>query len=166
MSTSRRTLVTAALAAGGVALALLPAGGASAQPEQSGLAEVRQATKQFHDVQVALDAGYRETQHCVPGMGYHYVNPDLVEDPGVDPLAPEVLLYAPSGNGGVRLVGVEWFVVDEDPGTEESIEVVGQELHGPMQHGPLPWHYDLHAYVWKGNPDGVFATSNPSIRCP
>lgn len=165
MSARRRTTVTAVLGAGAACLALLPAGGASAQPEQSGLAEVRQVTHQFHDVQAALDAGYLATDHCVPGMGYHYVNPRLFEDPGVDPLAPEVLLYAPSGQG-VRLVGVEWVKkdADGDPATVETIRVLGQRLYGPMTHG-LPLHYDLHAYVWRGNPNGVFATENPKVSC-
>jgi hypothetical protein len=30
----------------------------------------------------------------------------------------------------------------------------------------MPIHYDLHAYLWQGNPDGVLATFNPNVRCP
>lgn len=166
MSSYCRLAATAVLTAGAVALAMLPASGVSAEGGQSELAEVRQATKQFHDVQEAVAAGYEPTEHCVPGMGFHYVNWDLVHDPSVDALAPEVLLYAPSGNGKVKLVGVEWFKIDADGGhaTKETINVVGQTLHGPMEHG-LPLHYDLHAYIWQGNPDGVFNDTNRNITC-
>lgn len=145
---------------------MLPAGGASAQGGQSQLAEVRQATKQFHDVQAAIDAGYEPTTRCVPGMGFHYVNPTLVRDPAINALAPEVLIYAPRSNGTVKLVGVEWlkFDADDNAQTAETITVVGQKMHGPMTHG-LPLHYDLHAYIWQGNPDGVFNTTNRNITC-
>ncbi len=40
-------------------------------------------------------------------MGYHWVNPGLI-DPVFDPLRPEVVLYAPGNGGNLRLVGVEW----------------------------------------------------------
>jgi hypothetical protein len=165
MGTFRRVTATAVLTAGAVAVAMLPAGGASAGGQDQ-LAEVRQATKQFHDVQAAFDAGYRPTDHCVPGMGFHYVNPALVNDPAVKALAPEVLLYAPRPNGGVKLVGVEWLKFDADGNdkTVETINVVGQRMEGPMTHG-LPLHYDLHAYIWQGNPDGVFSTFNRNISC-
>ncbi len=29
----------------------------------------------------------------------------------------------------------------------------------------LPLHYDLHAYIWKANPDGVFHTDNRKVTC-
>jgi hypothetical protein len=29
----------------------------------------------------------------------------------------------------------------------------------------MPWHWDLHAWVWAHNPDGVFAPFNPAISC-
>ncbi len=27
-------------------------------------------------------------------------------------------------------------------------------------------HYDLHVWLWKTNPAGVFAPTNPALRCP
>lgn len=44
-------------------------------------------------------------------MGYHYFNPALGNDLVNDPLKPELLIYAPSGNG-VKLVAVKWFQAD------------------------------------------------------
>ncbi len=165
MRTTTRRALTATATASAVAFALLPTGTAAAHG-QSGAAQVRQATAQFHDVEAAVAAGYLPTDHCVPGMGYHYVNPELLRDPGVNALEPEVLLYAPSGGGRVKLVGVEWvkFDADGDPGTVETISVLGQRMHGPMTHG-LPLHYDLHAWIWHGNPDDLFNDTNPKVTC-
>ena len=165
MQRTMRRALTATATASAVAFALLPAGTAAAHG-QSGAAQVRRATAQFHNVQAAIAAGYVETDHCVEGMGYHYVHPDLIEDPAVDALAPEVLLYAPSGGGRVKLVGVEWVKFDDDrnPGTVETITVLGQRLHGPMTHG-LPLHYDRHAWIWLGNPAGLFNDTNPKVTC-
>lgn len=146
------------------------AGPASAAgPEGSQLAKIRAATARFHDVDAAIAAGYAPTDECVAspagGMGFHYVNFARVMDPAVDATAPEVLLYAPSGNG-VRLVGVEWLIfdADQDMGTVESHSVLGRTMHGPMTHG-LPVHYDLHAWVWQPNANGAFEDFNPAVAC-
>ncbi len=132
------------------------------------LAELRQATAKYHDVGRALADGYIPVSGCeaLPGvgaMGIHYLNPGLASDLTVDPLAPEVLLYAPSGDG-LRLVGVEYFVASVGQPTPT---VLGQTLDGPMAgHSPgMPEHYDLHAWVWQANPAGMFSAWNPSLSC-
>lgn len=139
---------------------------------QSELAAVRAATAKYHDVSVAVADGYVDPSggtECVPGMGVHYINFALFGAP-VDPLKPVGLLYMPSGEG-LRLVGVEWFVIDEDqnPGTHNDLRptLFGKQFDGPMPgHSPdMPVHYDLHAYIWKGNPDGVLTTWNPKVHC-
>ncbi len=165
MRKTMRRALTATATASGVAFALLPAGTAAAHG-QSGAAQVRRVTAQFHNVEAAVAAGYRPTHECVPGMGYHYVNPALLSDPRVNALEPEALLYAPSG-GGVKLVGVEWVKLDADgdAGTVETISVLGQRLHGPMTHPGVPLHYDLHAWIWHGNPDGLFNDTNRKVTC-
>lgn len=170
---SSRTIITsgACVAAAATVLALVPGGAAAAPSEgQRQLAAVRQATVQYHDVDRAIADGYRADPVCVPGMGYHYVNAALFGAP-VDPLKPAALLYAPSGNGRLKLVGVEYFVVDEDqePATHNTVrpELFGQRFDGPMPgHGPgMPVHYDLHAYIWKANPAGVLSTVNDKVEC-
>jgi hypothetical protein len=164
----RRVLRAAAVAAAATSVLITPAGAAPTSTDSGvgmRLAEVRQATEEFHDVAVAEAADYESTHECVPGMGIHYVNWTLVNDPAVTPTEPEVLLYVPTSNG-LRLVAVEWFKVDADgePGTVERIDIFDRHLKGPMTHG-LPLHYDLHAWVWQGNPHGVFADHNPEINC-
>jgi hypothetical protein len=27
-------------------------------------------------------------------------------------------------------------------------------------------HYDLHVWLWKHNPAGLFAPTNPNVKCP
>jgi hypothetical protein len=29
----------------------------------------------------------------------------------------------------------------------------------------MPWHYDLHVWLWEDNPTGLFAMFNPAISC-
>ena len=170
-------LVVAALAA----VSMVMAGSASAAPGSidpdvnKGLAQVRQATAQYHDVDAALADGYLPTEHCaavpgVGGMGYHYVNPALIGDPSVDPLRPEVLLYAPKPNGTLKLVAVEYLIVDADQDLstdEDRPNLFGVAFNGPMLgHEPgMPIHYDLHVWIWKGNPAGLFADFNPKVGC-
>jgi hypothetical protein len=44
------------------------------------------------------------------------------------------------------LVAVEYIVID-----------VGQ---------PAPTHWSLHVWLWKDNPNGLFAAFNPDVSCP
>ncbi len=132
------------------------------------MAQVRQVTAKYHNVETALADGYIPVSPCeqLPGvgaMGIHYLNPALALDLAIDPLTPEVLLYVPSG-AGLRLVGVEYFVASVG---QPAPRVLGQTFDGPMAgHSPgMPEHYDLHAWVWQSNPDGLFAAWNPSVSC-
>ena len=119
-------------------------------------------------------------------MGVHSANPSLTQDQSVDPLQPEVLLYLPMPGGTLRLVGVEylmtalvrspvgavspWFDPQLPAGytfVTPRPQLFGQSFDGPMPgHEPgMPWHYDLHVWVWQPNPTGMFAQFNPSISC-
>jgi hypothetical protein len=130
----------------------------------------------------ALADGYVATGHCVEdaelgGMGLHYVNPALIADPAVDPTRPEILVYQPRRGGDLRLAAVEWFAADpdQDVSTHEGRpSLFGRGFDGPMAgHEPgMPVHFDLHAWIWKDNPLGMFAPgtrlwSAPEFhRCP
>lgn len=100
---------------------------------------------------------------CVPGMGFHYVNPAYAS---ASSELPTALLYVPSGNQ-LRLVAVEWVVFDADQDMEadESYSLFGQTFLGPMSHG-IPIHRELHVWTWQGNPSGTFAQTNPNVVCP
>lgn len=123
------------------------------------LAEVRRATRQYQDVEAAKDAGYHLDDRCVEGMGFHAsrVVPPSDADDDVDHRNPEVLVYAPRAeNGALELVAVEYLSSDED-------EHLFDRAFDPA-HGPVP--PSLHAWVWQGNPDGVFTARNPKVSCP
>lgn len=146
--------------------AALAAGPVTDPATLQNLAAVRAATARYHNVAMALADGYVADPHCVPGMGHHYIKPGLLGDGQLDPLQPEALLYAPLPNGGLRLVGVEYLIFAAQTATHPTL-FTGQPFDGPMPgHAPgMPVHYDLHVAVWSHNPDGMFATFNPTTNC-
>ena len=175
----RKVLLFAAVSAvvtavaSGVAMSQ-PSGSRRVEPQ---LAEVRRGTARFHDVAVAEQAGYLDPGpgHCVEvpdlgGMGIHFVNPALIFDGGVlDPARPEVLLYAPTADGELRLVGVEYLVRVTDWSGSRAPSLFGTPFDGPMpehEANTTGDHYDQHVWVWSHNPDGVLATWNKEISCP
>lgn len=48
--------------------------------------------------------------------------------------------------------------------------IFGQALNGPMDgHEPIMpaalRHYDLHVWLWRSNPKGVFVSTNTAVKC-
>lgn len=150
---------------------------------ESELAEVRRVTARFHRVEEAVAAGYelgwvngsqvRIITGCVTNvanpaagaMGYHYFQPQLVADNAVDPLEPEVLVYAPAPDGGLKLAAVEWVVRGPNtnpPGVSSPPSVLGMPMHILV---PAVGFYIKHAWVWMNNPAGMFADWNPAVSC-
>lgn len=121
-------------------------------------------------------------------MGLHYFRPDLLGITGppnprvsgtgthTDFLRPAVLIYEPQADGSLELVAVENLVfinawegagnrqppsfhgvsydrMADDPATEID------EAHG------FEPHYDRHVWIYRENPDGVFAQFNPRVSC-
>lgn len=158
-----------------------------------GLASLRHATAAFHDVNVAIAAGYANPtgMPCVASqagtMGIHSVRGASL-DQVVVPNAPEVMLYLPTKGAGFRLVGVEYLVpalvrntitgavspwFAETPWGADYVlitprpSIFGEAFEGPMAgHEPgMPWHYDKHVWAWDTNPSGMFSQWNPSISC-
>ena len=142
------------------------------------IAAVRAATAQFHEVSAAIAAGYQDPagrtceydrEHGTGAMGIHVGNVALLQDPAIDPLRPEVLLYLPKPEGGHRLVGVEYvrYVFGSDPASAPPVALFGHPFDGPMPgHVPgMPWHQELHVWVWANNPAGMFHRWNPAISC-
>jgi hypothetical protein len=146
--------------------------------------EIFRATARFHDVDAAIAAGYVESpiEECVEvdgygGMGLHYANLALATDGVIDPAVPEVLIYAPTADGGVELVAVEYAQIDADQDlatADDRPELFGHPFDGPMDESspahslsarPVPVHYDLHVWLYRENPDGMLAAFNPDVTC-
>ena len=99
-------------------------------------------------------------------MGVHFVNVTISGPP--DPMKPNVLIYEPVGKE-LKLVAAEW-LVPLTPNTKERPSLFGQPFMGPMEgHEPLIpkeyVHYDLHAWLFKPNPLGLFSPTNPDVNC-
>lgn len=121
-------------------------------------------------------------------MGVHYFRPDLLgvtapPSPRVDGAGthtdfrkPSILIYEPQADGSMELVAVEnlvfqaawhatgakerpsfhgvaWDAMADDPKTEID------EAH------MFQPHYDRHVWVYRDNPNGVFAPFNPRVSC-
>jgi hypothetical protein len=139
--------------------------------------------EKYTDPIVAIRDGYYSTIACVRftksgtmngmpypagGMGVHLLNMQLV-GPKLDPARPQVLIYEPTANGKLQLAAAEWFM----PYKKGMVapEMFGHKFYGPMMgHYPVMpkelVHYDLHVWLWKNNPSGVFAPTNSDLKCP
>jgi hypothetical protein len=134
---------------------------------------VRDATRQFINVNAATAAGYQPFLGCVSGqdhgaMGVHYVNSNLVGDGAIDVSKPEALIYEPSG-AGMQLVGVEFVVIaDAWMANHSSPPVLEgqtfQYISSPNRYG-LPAHFELHVWAWRDNPNGAFVDWNNNVTC-
>lgn len=133
---------------------------------QKDLAKLRAATAPYHNLDTAMDAGYN-TQftpcwyHADLGaMGYHYGNPAAV-DGNVALLQPEVLVYEPQPGGHFRLVALEYLVpIPAWTGTEPP-ELLGEKFVRDDDLG----FYLMHVWLWRNNPEGLFAPWNPRVTC-
>jgi hypothetical protein len=146
------------------------------------LTAAKAALAKYSDPILAIKDGYHSTLACIdfptgakegtieypPGaMGVHFLNIANI-GPTLDPTKPQVLLYEQVGDKLV-LTGAEWFMpVPLAAGKAPTI--FGQTLAGPMDgHEPImpasARHYDLHVWLWKDNPKGMFASTNLAVKC-
>lgn len=164
------------LAAATAAAALLAAGATAHAAGSPSLDAARAATARFHN----QHAGYGLLTDaagiaCIdkPGvgaMGIHFVNGGLVGDGRVNALTPELVVYEPEPNGRLRLVAAEYVVFQDawDASHSDPPELFGREfelVEAGNRYG-LPPFYELHAWLWKHNPLGMFEDFNPRVNCP
>jgi hypothetical protein len=163
---------------------------ANAQVKQQGksadnaaLNAVRAALDKYKDPIAAVRDGYYSTVGCVDfpsggtehgsmeykagAMGVHFINPNNI-GPKIDSTKPQVLLYEPVGDKLV-LTGAEYFVPTAIAKTPPT--VLGHQLMGPMEgHAPIMpadlHHWDLHVWLYKNNPNGMFSPTNSAVKCP
>ncbi len=155
---------------------------ASADAVSADLQAARVALAKYSDPIVAVRDGYFSTVACVDfpeavqdgpvsypagAMGVHFLNPNNI-GPKLDPTKPQILIYEPQGDKLV-LAAAEWFVPVQVAGNTIPT-IFGQQLNGPMDgHEPIIpaslRHYDLHVWLWKDNPKGVFTSTNSAVKC-
>jgi hypothetical protein len=141
--------------------------------DQSQLVQkVRDATKQYLDVNNAIKDGYEPFLGCVSGsdhgaMGIHYVNGNLLNGT-IDVAHPQALIYEPS-NSQLKLVGVEfitlasiWLQNNPSPPVLES--QVFLYVDSPNRFN-IPAFFELHVWAWRDNPQGDFVDWNDHVTC-
>lgn len=134
------------------------------------LAEIRRATAKYHDIDAAFDDGYIIGSPCVEsgagGMGFHLINPALFNGE-VNPDQPEALVYEPMKNGRMRLVAIEFIIPYPLWDAENGLPMLGSQPYDDMPFFPEPLgpNYQLHVWVWKNNPLGIYAPFNPTVSC-
>ena len=132
-------------------------------------------------------AEYMGRPASLGAMGIHYFRPDLLgitgDKPRVDGTGthtdftrPAVLIYEPRADGSLELVAVEnlvfvkaWHAAGNDrPPSFHGVE------YDMMRDDPATAideahmfepHYDRHVWVYRDNPNGMFAQFNPNVNC-
>lgn len=130
------------------------------------LLDLRRSLVKYHSFERAMRAGFdTKLTECMVmppqgGMGFHYGNAAII-DSIPDPKAPEVLLYQPKKGGKLVLVGVE-FIVPFTAWTKPDPPVLYGQVMRPNYTFGL---WTLHIWLFKHNPEGLFADWNPKVRC-
>ena len=128
------------------------------------IATLQRVTARYHDINAAFDDQFVLLHPCEARgdegpVGTVYVNIARLMDGVVDPESPDALIYEPKRNGDLQLVGVEFAVpkalVAEPP------KFLGATFQTEDEFGV----YALHAWVWRNNPEGLFAETNPRVSC-
>lgn len=121
-------------------------------------------------------------------MGVHYFRPDLLGIKGppnprvsgngthTDFRKPGILIYEPQKDGSLQLVAVENLVFQK--GWHAAGHKTPPSFHGvaydTMQDDPATKideahmfepHYDRHVWLYRANPNGMFAQFNPNVSC-
>jgi hypothetical protein len=121
-------------------------------------------------------------------MGVHYFRPDVLGITGppnpkvsgtgihTDFLTPSILIYEPQENGSLELVAVEnlafadaWKAAGhtEPPsfhGVAYNFMADDPATTADDAHQFAP-HWDRHVWIYRENPNGVFAPFNPKVSC-
>jgi hypothetical protein len=148
--------------------------------DQKGLVKaVKEATERFKNPKAAENAGYALLFGCVSGpdfgaMGMHFVNLAILDETNktgvMDAARPQIVLYEPTSDGGLRLTGADYLVFADAWNAkhpEGPPELMGQHFHffeTPNRFG-LPAFYTLHVWAWKENPNGAFVNWHPNVAC-
>ncbi len=120
-------------------------------------------------------------------MGIHYARDDLLgitgpPNPRVDGSGtytdfnkPAILLYEPQADGSLKLVAVENLVFEKAWNAKHKSRPT---FHGvpynrmaddpatPVDEGHMFMpHFDRHVWLYRNNPNGMFAQFNPNVSC-
>jgi hypothetical protein len=121
-------------------------------------------------------------------MGIHYFRPDLLGITGptnprvhgtgthTDFRTPAVLLYEPQTDGSLELIGIENLVFiraweaagNQAPPSFQGVpydRMVDDPATSVDEAHLFEPHYDRHVWLYRENPNGIFAQYNPNATC-
>jgi len=130
------------------------------------IATLQRVTARYHNLKAALDDDFVLLHPCEARgdegpVGTVYVNIARLMDGVIDPESPDALIYEPAKNGALNLVGVE-FAIPKALWTGAALPTfLGATFQSEDEFGV----YALHAWVWRHNPEGLFAETNPRVSC-
>lgn len=125
---------------------------------------IRNATTRYLDLNAAIEDGFVllhgcETRGDEGPVGIVYVKSSRL-DATIDPTLPEGLIYAPASPRPV-LVAVEFAVPYQAWTDAAPPKFLGNTFQREDEFGV----FGLHVWVWRQNPKGMFAESNPDVSC-
>lgn len=134
--------------------------------ENDALATLRRATARYHNLDAALADGFVFLHGCEVRsdegpVGTVYVNMQRLLDGVIDPSLPDGLIYEPRTNAPPRLVAVELAV----PYALWAGSQPPTFLGATFQHEDEFGVFGLHVWIWRDNPNGLFAEVNPNVSC-
>jgi hypothetical protein len=147
--------------AGRAALATLPG-----TDTDGAIATLQRVTARYHDINAALADQFVLLHPCEARgdegpVGTVYINIARLMDGMIDPERPDALIYEPTTAGDLRLVGVEFAVPKAIWFGAEPPKFLGATFQSEDEFGV----FALHAWVWRNNPAGLFAETNPRVSC-
>jgi len=130
------------------------------------IATLQRVTARYHDLDVAKNEGFVLLHECEsrPGegpVGIVYVNPGRLMDGKIDPELPDALIYEPIRNSRPRLVGAEFAIPYALAPGGQAPTFLGATFQNEEEFGV----FALHAWIWRNNPTGLFAETNPKVSC-
>ena len=125
--------------------------------------QLKMAMAKYTDFNTAKADGYDlDVTGYRTQMGHHFLKASLLDDT-FELEKPEVLLYTPDGNGGMRFVAVEYGIpisdMDNPPPAPEGFS--GNEDVWEINTEFNLW--TLHVWIELENPDGIFKPRNPML---
>lgn len=136
----------------------------AADDAATAIATLQRVTARYHNINAAIADDFVLLHPCEERgdegpVGTVYVHFGRLLDGVIDPQLPDALIYEPSKNGQLKLVGVEF--AQPYPFAPQAPVFMGQTFQAEDEFGV----WALHAWVWRSNPEGMFAETNPRVSC-
>lgn len=134
--------------------------------ENATLATLRRVTARYHDIDNAFADQFVLLHECEnrPGegpVGAVYVHVGRLMDGIIDPETPDALIYEPGRDGTMKLVGAEFAVPYPLWTSQAPPQFMGATFQPEDEFGV----FALHAWIWRENPEGMYAETNPRVSC-